>query len=234
MPEIFAPQPEKQKNAPTNSTGKTIVKNQTEGKQATHAIHTPNVSHHSHPFAAYCDHPDGVWFQNMDPDEHLLLFLRKHPITNFPWLFFSFTLLLVPILIAVLFTGSGDIFSISFSYIPQRFITVLFFFYYLIVMGYMVVGFITWFYNVSIVTKKHVVDIDFSDVVYRNVATTTIDRVQDAELIQTGVIRSFFNYGDVYVRTEGIHKNFDFLAVPKPAQVVNVLQELLESEPDNA
>ena len=45
-----------------------------------------------------------------------------------------------------------------------------------------------------------------------------------------GVIRTVFNYGDVYIQTAAEVPAFEFLAVPKPDRVAGILQELRMEE----
>lgn len=170
--------------------------------------------------------PYWVSFQNQDDDENILLFLRPHVITTLPWLFLSFVLFLIPVLIAYIYPLiSGTIFTISF--LPENFTIILLLFYYLLVFNYFFVNFITWFFSISIVTQKRIVDIDYSDLVYHDVAVTKLDLVEDVNYTQTGFIRSFFNYGDVFVQTAGEKLHFDLLAVPKPAKAVDIIQNLI-------
>lgn len=89
----------------------------------------------------------------------------------------------------------------------------------------MFMSFITWFFNTSLITTERVVDIDFSEVVYKNIAETKMDLVQDVSYTQSSVIRTLFNYGDVLVQTAGTIDNFDLQAVPNPDRAVEIVEE---------
>ncbi len=186
--------------------------------------YTPPHPPHVHPFATFCRNPQGIHFQNQEPDEKILLFLRKHIVTNIPWILTTIFLALLPFIF--LSSSLRSLVNGVFN-LPPEFVFVLTAFYYLIVFAYAFIGFITWFYNVSLVTQKRIVDIDFSDLVYHNVAATKMSLVQDVDYTQVGVIRTFFNYGDVYAQTAGEKPNFDFLAVPQPAVAVNIIEQLI-------
>ena len=151
------------------------------------------------------------------------LFLRRHFITNIPWIFISLVLSLVPPLLFIL----NIKIPILFFSVPENFLIVFIVFYYLVVFIYAFISFITWYYNISLVTQKRVVDIDFSDIVYHDVAMTKLNLIEDVNYTQTGFIRSFFNYGDVFVQTAGEKLHFDFLAVPNPANAVNITENLI-------
>lgn len=90
----------------------------------------------------------------------------------------------------------------------------------------MLTNFVTWFYNVGIVTTKQIIDIDFDDIMYREVAKVHIQDIIDAEYHQGGFLHSFFNYGDVFVQTEGLKPNFEFLSIPKPDNTTDIIIDL--------
>ncbi len=175
-------------------------------------------------FTTFRENPVGAKFQTQEPDEEIILFLRKHLITNLPWIFISFLLIIFPILLSIFV----NLESLSpFSAIPASFLIVFTAFYYLIVFGYIIVSFTTWFFNVSLVTTERIVDIDYFDIVVHSMATTKLDLVEDVEYTQSGFIRSLFNYGDVFVQTAGEKPNFHFLSVPKPAKAVDIIGDLI-------
>ena len=100
-------------------------------------------------------------------------------------------------------------------------------FYYLIVATYWFINFISWYFNISLVTDKRVIDIDFSNLVYKDVAATKINLVQDVSFAQIGAIRTFFDYGDVLVQTAGTLDNFTFESAPQPENIVHIVEDLI-------
>ena len=95
-------------------------------------------------------------------------------------------------------------------------------------------SFLTWFFNVYIVTDERIIDIDFYNLIYKEVSDANIDKIQDVTYKMGGVIRTLFNYGDVMVQTASEVPNFEFLAVPKPDKVAKVLQDLRIEEQQEA
>lgn len=181
---------------------------------------------HIHPFASFCSHPN-VSFRNQEPDEKILLLLRAHFITNILWIITALILAFIPIGIGVL---GIDIRSFL-SFFPERYFLVLTIFYYLLILTYALVNFITWYYNVFLVTQRRIVDIDFSDIVYHNVALTKLSLVEDVHYTQIGFIASLFNFGDLFVQTAGELKNFEALKVPRPNDAVNIIENLIGVKP---
>lgn len=183
---------------------------------------------HVHHLASFCHRPLGISFKNQEEDEEILLILRKHFITNVPWIFFTLVfIVLLPVLSAI----NSRFLFIDFSSIPSRFITVFVIFYYLIVFNYLFINFITWFYNITIVTNKRIVDIDFSDLVYHDVAATTLNLIEEIRYTQSGFLRTFFNYGDLFVQTAGENPNIEALAFPKPDEATKIIQNLIGKGP---
>jgi hypothetical protein len=102
--------------------------------------------------------------------------------------------------------------------------------YYLILFGYAFTHFVTWFYTLGIVTQKQVIDIDSYNLLHRSIAATHLDDVVDGEYTQKGLLAGFYNYGDVHLQTEGIKANFEFMAAPNPAHVVDVIIDLKQTK----
>lgn len=173
-----------------------------------------------HIFTSYCELPPKVTFENQNSDEKILLFLRKEFVTNISWIIGSSLLLLVPV--ALFFLAPS-----LFSFLPFSFTLVFTLSYYLLVCSYMFMNFITWYFNINLVTSERIVDIDFEDLVYKNVAETKLSLVQDVSYTQTGAIRTVFDYGDVLIQTAGTIDNFDLHAVPLPERIVNVVEDLI-------
>lgn len=189
-----------------------------------------NKKHHStHLFAAYCEKPESLTFADKLDDEETLLFLRRHFVTNVPWIIKAIALGIIPFL----FTLVSSLGLISINFLPANYILLILVFYYFIVAGYIFVNYLTWFYNISIVTTQRIIDIDFSQIVFENVAATKLTQIEDVHYSQIGVIRSVFDYGDVILQTAGTLPNFDFLAVPHPERVIKVIGNLI-GEANNA
>src|SRR5258708_1404507 len=132
MPDIFTP-------TTTNTQPDTAP---------TPIVAEPPVEHHFHALASFCENPGTIAFETQEPDEKILLFLRRHFITNVPWIITTIFFLLLPFILNAVFIRT----DFSFSFIPSGFITVVVVFYYLIVFAYAFTSFLTWFYNISFVT----------------------------------------------------------------------------------
>ena len=226
MPDIFigGTEHKEESEKTTKNSGKKV-----EIKSLLKADKEDKKHHNTHLFASYCEKPETLTFADKLDNEETLLFLRKHFITNVPWIVKAITLGIVPFLL-ILINLLG---LISINFLPVNYILLILIFYYFIIFGYIFVNYLTWFYNISIVTTLRIIDIDFSQIVFENVAATKLTQIEDVHYSQIGVIRSVFDYGDVILQTAGTLPNFDFLAVPHPERVIKVIGNLI-GEANNA
>lgn len=173
-------------------------------------------------FSHYCEKPKGINFVNQEPDEEILLFLRRHFATNIPWLIITFFLLFLPIITFVLFNVSNfTLFSI-----PTSLIIILLGFYYLIVLNYALLNFVTWFYDMGIISRKRLIDLDANNILHHHWAETDIADIVDVSVTQQGFFSSFFNYGNIHIQTEAVKANFEYVAVPKPSTASDIISDL--------
>lgn len=173
-------------------------------------------------FSTLSFNPDGIHFVNQEPDEDIILFFRADFITNVPWIFTTIVLIFVPILWGIL----SPMIGVSPNTLSPQDTLVILFFYYLLLFGYAFISFMYWFYNVGIVSKINIISIDFADVTYKNVATTPLSEVSDIDFTQQGFYQTFFDFGDVLIRTEGASNNINFYRIPQPDQVTNIILQL--------
>ena len=176
---------------------------------------------HPHIVYSFLENPE-ISFEEQEEGEKALLVLRRHLITNLHWIFISILLFIIPLIFVPFLSNFSPL---DFLQLPVRYVIIFTIFYYLIVFTYVFVNFISWYFNVAIITDKKVIDVDFSNLVYKNVAATKHSLLQDASYSQIGVLRSLFDYGDVMVQTAGSLDNFEFPAVPKPERVVEIVEE---------
>jgi len=171
-------------------------------------------------FSAYSTRPKGITFANQEPDEAILLFLRRHFITNIPWILLVALLTLIP---PVFFALLSLLPPLTF---PKGITTVLTTFYYLLVLNYAFGKFISWFYNIGVVTQKRIIDLDSHNILSHNTATANFNEIVDVKFDQRGFFQSTFDYGNIHIQTEAIRANFEFDAAPKPTIVTDVISDL--------
>lgn len=184
--------------------------------------------HRPHLFTSFAPNPPSVVsFNDKNEDEVLLLFLRKHLITNLPWILKALLMAAVPIIFEVL--NSFGYFTVTLL-TPEVKTLIYAFYYFFIFAGYVFVNYMTWFYNISLVTNERIVDIDFSDLVFENVSATKLSQVEDVNYKQIGLARSIFDYGDILVQTAASTDEFQFASVPHPEKVIRIINNLIGKE----
>ncbi len=177
-----------------------------------------------HFYSSFAHFPEGVSFEEQEANENIILLIRRHFATNIPWIFASFLLILLPLLFP---------FFLNFSPFPlpsSQTITFYIAFYYIVVFGFVLINFTLWYFNVGLVTNLHVIDIDLSGILYRQISQAKMEKIEDVTYRQAGFIRSLFNYGDVHMQTAGEEENIEYDRVPRPAKVAEIINDITEGQ----
>lgn len=173
-------------------------------------------------FPAFFDRPENMSFGEQEADEKVELFLRRHWITNLPWIFTSLFGFALPAIIIQLVRT----FDINFFSIPPQIAFGSIILWYLVILGYVLEQFLYWYYNIYIVTTKHLVDINFHSLLYRDVTESALDDIQSVSSKIQGIFGSLFNYGDVIAQTAAETHIISFLDVPFPDFVADRIEDL--------
>lgn len=87
--------------------------------------------------------------------------------------------------------------------------------------------FATWYFNVFLTTNERIVDIDYKDILYHNVAETKLSNVEEVHYTKGGFFQALFNYGDVFVQTAAEFRNFEATKAPTPEKATTLIGQLL-------
>jgi hypothetical protein len=172
------------------------------------------------PLSAYMVKPK-VHFETQERREKIILLLRRHWVTNLGWALIALTLVVMPVFWAIV---------PAFDFFPTRFQIMILVMWYLMVIAFIFEHFLSWYYNVYIITDERIVDVDFYSLLYKEISETKIENIQDFTFIMGGVLRSMLNYGTVFIQTAGEKRQFDFEDVPHPDLVAKILNELILEE----
>ena len=172
--------------------------------------------------AAFVTRPKNVRFETQERKEKIVLLLRRHWITNLPWLLITGLMMVAPVVFP---------FLPILEFLPSRYQFISLIVWYLLTTAFAFEKFLGWFFNVNIITDERIIDIDFPSLLYRDISSAKIDQIQDISVKVGGFIRSLFDFGDVLIQTAGAVPEFCFEAVPHPAQVSKILnQSIIEEE----
>ncbi len=175
--------------------------------------------HSSHSFLhAFCKWPD-VGFENQGKEEKVILMLRAHPITQISWVINVLILFILQIVANLVF---GGLLSPMSSFALNLFLIVF-------ILSYGWINVLVYLFNVGIVTNLKILDVDFSAVIYKEVTEAKLEKIEDVTAKTSGYFASIFNFGGVFIQTAGTEANIEFLKVPRPSDVVQVVNSLTES-----
>jgi hypothetical protein len=167
--------------------------------------------------SSFVFHPKHADFFDRDPEEKVILILRKHPVTNLKWIVMGVILLIAPFVVS---------YVTNFSFLPFRFYLVSLLGWYMLSFAYVFENFLNWFFSVNIITDKRVIDVEFLNLVYRQVSDCEHRQIQDVTVKIGSVIRTIFNYGDILIQTAAEIPEIEFEAVPQPDRIDKILRQL--------
>ncbi len=173
------------------------------------------------PFAAFHVRPREMRFATQDPEEKVLLMLRQHPITQATAIIFFALGMILPS-----FIDPGSL----LAFLPISLQVATSIVWYVAIIIYGVESFLSWYYNVNIITDERVIDIDFHSLMFRNITSAQLGKVEDVTSTAYGLMGTVFDYGDVRIQTAGAEVDIIFNLVPKPTTVAKLLNELLQEE----
>jgi hypothetical protein len=179
------------------------------------------ISNKSRAFASFLTFPFKVKFETQEDDEKIILLLRRHPLTNVPWLLLVVIMAIAPVIV-------GQVLTINLIPFRFQFITVIM--WYLLTFAIAFQNFLSWDFNVDLVTDQRVVHIGFPNILYREINQARLEQIQETSVKVGGFIRSLFDYGDVLVQTASEIPDILFDAIPHPAEVGELLNEIVGKE----
>lgn len=171
--------------------------------------------------AAFVVKPKNIRFETQERKEKIILLLRRHWTTNLPWISIVVLMVFAPLLLH---------YFPFLSPLPIRYQMIAVVFWYLLTIAFVMENFLSWYFNVNLVTDERIVDIDFYSLIYKEISHCKIDKIQDVSFKMGGIARTIFNYGDVIIQTAGEVPLFEFDSVPQPAMIVQKLNELILEE----
>ncbi len=204
---------------PSENKDKTIIQT-SQSKTISPKKHAKSTSHF---FSSFGYYPKNIRFQNQEKEEEIILLIRRRFIVNLPWIAISLLLAIIGPFIVFLSIASLPINPIT----PVQNFSIIAF-YYLLILGFVIMKFTLWYFHVGLVTNKRIKDIDIHGVLFKDVAEARIDQIQDVSFTQIGFIPSLFNYGDIFVQTAGANPNIEFDRAPEPTRIAQIINDLLK------
>lgn len=154
----------------------------------------------------------------------IVLFVHRHWGSFISQLLISLVMLIAPsIILLAIFTSEV---RIGGAFVTH-FIVLGFSVYYLIVITVIFISWISYYYDIYIITEDEIVDVGQEGFFGRKIAQLSLLRVQDVTSNIKGFLPTLLGYGDVLVETAGEQsQNFLLKAVPNPQEVSSKIMEL--------
>lgn len=167
----------------------------------------------------------GNYYSEQTRNEKIEKFIHRHIISFLPWVIISIVWFFLPIFIFIL---DSDLLANIFNSPYRFYIIVGLAIYYLFHAASTMNAWINYYFNVSIITTQHLVDIRQSGIFNRKVSEQSLLRVQDVSSRMKGLLQTFFRYGTVLVETAGEAPNFEMKNIPQPYKIANTIIRLHE------
>lgn len=172
-------------------------------------------------FTSFAPKPHNTRFESQASGEHIVLLLRRHPITQLQWM-------VTALFFAVFPLGFG--YFPSYAALPGTYQFGIILFWYLALFGFSFKSFLKWFYHVYILTDERVIDVDFLSLIQKSVTVAKIDNIEDVRAESSGFASTLFDYGTITIQTAGAIQEIIFEQVPNPAKVTGVINDLILEE----
>lgn len=161
--------------------------------------------------------PKSINFDGQHKKEKIILLVRRHWILNLPWMLSAAMLAVFPLALTQ---------TNALSLIPLEVFNAALLIWYLLVTAVIIEGFLTWLFNVGIITNERVLDIDFSSLLFQRTSDAQIDKIQDVTVETGGFIRTILGFGSIYIQTAGEKQEIEFTDIPSPQVVAMILKKL--------
>lgn len=89
--------------------------------------------------------------------------------------------------------------------------------------------FTNYYLDQIVVTNKRIIDIEQIGLFSRDIATTSINRLQDIKVELSGIFPTLLKYGDLHIQSAGAHKEILIKGIKHPEKVKEVILRLYHS-----
>ncbi len=162
-------------------------------------------------------------FQGQKTDEEILLVLHRH------WFDIASRFLLVFIMTVAVIAG-WIIFPIFLPDLTEKPNSGVFLFiesfFLMILWAISSLIWIDYYLDVWIVTNRRIVNIEQKGLFSRVVSELELKKIQDITTDVKGIIKTFLNYGDLFIQTAAEKERFLFHNIPDPYEVKDLIMKL--------
>ena len=167
----------------------------------------------------------------LNPGENLVKVFRKH------WfvIFTESLLFIVIILLPAILVGAGIITTgLVLSPVISGILWVLGSAWVVAMWVAFFIVYTDYYLDVWVLTDQRLIDIDQQGLFAREVATLSLDKIQDVTAKQSGIFPTILNYGDVHLQSAGTDREFIIYHVRRPKQLRDMLMRQQEEKSQEA
>lgn len=162
------------------------------------------------------------------PNEQIVHILRRHPLTFLPYIFLFIVLLFVPVALYELISNAFPKFFDGPAAYPLSVLAASVF--YLASCLFFFGHFVMYYLDVWIITTERMVDIEQFGLFSRSISELELFQVQDVTADMHGVFPTFFNYGDVTIKTASSTASIIAKQVHRPNKIRETIVSLADAD----
>lgn len=165
---------------------------------------------------------------NQRPDEHVILFLRRH------WFALLAIVAAFVLLVGVPLAVGWYFLDLVEEWLVHPVIGPLFVIvgsiYFLSIWLFAFLEFTDYYLDTWIITNQRIINIEQEGLFNRTASELDLAAVQDTTAEIRGVLQTLFTYGQVYVQTAGEKGRFHFKNIDNPEHVKELITQLVEED----
>jgi membrane protein YdbS with pleckstrin-like domain len=166
--------------------------------------------------------PKDVKFVRKEKDEEIILVTRRHWTAYITHIIISLILPVIPTILLFLSSNNPEIYGVSTIYIGLFIATIV------VSINILVTAIVQWFYNVSIITDKRILSLHVVNIFQHQYTEILWTKIQDVSHDSVGLLSSIFDIGNIYIDTAGEGVDLILKFVPKPRDVQDVIDNLVD------
>lgn len=165
------------------------------------------------------------YFESQDPDESVILIVRKHPFVLASPFLAGFMIVIAVLLLYLVLVSLNFLNLDSFRIIVELII-------FLIIIYTLLYSFKGWlikYLDILVLTSKHLVVIRQDGLFKRSVSVLDLSTIQDVAVKQHGILQTLIGFGKINVQTAGEAPNFVYSGVGSPGNIQDAVMGAKDS-----
>lgn len=156
-----------------------------------------------------------------DINEPIIIFNHRHIVSFLGPILIAFFIAILPL---ILWLGLFQ--SVTFTGINIDLIIIFTAIYYLVLAMITFFEWLTYYYDILIVTTTTLIEIDQKNIFYRQISHVDLRQVEDISSEIKGILPTIFSYGNVIIQTAGPQELTIIRYIPNPQQVAATILKL--------